>query len=156
MKNLIILIIAAIAIFFLWTKVLKPWLDKPADITGTSAATSGAAAAGGSSCPELAAKASEVWGSGIGAFANPPVDIASWDAFHSRVDSAIGAADSSCTCSSDSCVKAREAVGNLRTLVSGFDTALRAGSSPPSDAVQQQEHIDQLIDQARELVRQGK
>jgi hypothetical protein len=157
MKNLLLLIVAAVIVFFLWTKVLRPWLNKPADITGVSAATSGAAAAGGSSCAELAAKASEVWGSGIGGFANPPVDIANWDAFHSRVESAIGAADASCTsCSGDSCAKAREAVGNLRTLVSGFDSALRSGTGPPSDAPQQQEHIDQLIDQARELVRQGK
>jgi hypothetical protein len=157
MKNLIIFIIAAVVAFFLWTKVVKPWLNKPADVTGVSAANSQASAAGASSCPELAAKASEAWGSGIGAFANPPVDIANWDAFHSRVENAIGVADASCTaCSGDSCAKAKQAVSELRTLVSGFDSAVRAGTGPPSDAPQQQEHIDQLIDQARELVRQGK
>ena len=76
-------------------------------------------------------------------WSNPPVDIANWDAFHSRVESAIGAADASCTsCSADSCVKAKQAVGELRTLVSGFDSAVRAGTGPPSDAPQQQEHID--------------
>src|SRR5438876_7798530 len=30
----------SIVVFFLWTKVLKPWLNKPADITGVSAASS--------------------------------------------------------------------------------------------------------------------
>jgi hypothetical protein len=148
--------LVAVAVYILWQKVLSPWMHKPVDITGTSAAQSQAVAMGASSCPELAAKASETWGGGLARFANPPYDTNEWSEFHDKVTTAVGLAEATCTCGSESCLKAREAVSNLRSLLNAFDTAVRNGSAPPDDAVQQQEKIDQAIEQARQLVREGK
>jgi len=156
MSKAIKLALVAVAVYILWVKVLSPWMHKPVDITGTSGAQSQAVAMGASSCPELAAKASETWGGGIGRFANPPYDLNEWSEFHNRVSTAIGLAEATCTCGSESCSKANGAVSNLRSLVNAFDTAIRNGSAPPDDAVQQQEKIDQAIEQARQLVREGK
>jgi hypothetical protein len=68
----------------------------------------------------------------------------------------ISAAESECSCSADSCQKARAAMGDLRSLLSDLDSAIRNGSAPPSDVVQRQDAIDKQIDEAAELTRNGK
>jgi hypothetical protein len=157
MTRVLKLAIVAVVLYVLWTKVVQPWAHKPVDITGVSAARSQATAMGAPTCPESAAAASQIWGSGLGAFANPPYDIGQWGAFRSRVDTALATADGAClACSSESCLKAREAVSNLRAVVSSVDSTIRSGSAPPSDIVQQQEKIDNDIEAARQLVREGK
>ena len=109
-----------------------------------------------SSCPGAASNASEAWGNGLHQFVNPPYDVAAWSDFRARVDSKISAAESECSCSSESCEKVRSAMSDLRGLVSDLDTAIRNGSAPPSDVAQRQEAIDRKIDDAAELTRSGK
>ncbi|HEY2325839.1 MAG TPA: hypothetical protein VGJ82_23485 [Thermoanaerobaculia bacterium] len=47
-------------------------------------------------------------------------------------------------------------MGDLRSLLSDLDSAIRNGSAPPSDVVQRQDAIDKQIDEAAELTRNGK
>ena len=101
------------------------------------------------SCGAAAARASETWGSGLRRFVNPPYDIAAWGDFRGSVDAQISAADSACNCGTPSCDSVRGALRDLRNLVGEFDTAIRNGSSPPSDAVQRQEAIDDTIAAAK-------
>lgn len=157
MTRVLKLAIFAVVLYVLWTKVIQPWSHKTVDVTGVSASRSQAAAMGAPSCAESAASASQVWGSGLGAFSNPPYDIGQWGTFRSRVDTAIATAEGACiACSSESCLKAREAVANLRSVVSSVDGTIRNGNAFPSDLVQQQEKIDNDIEAARQLVREGK
>lgn len=157
MNRVLKLAVLAVVLYVLWTKVIQPWSHKTVDVTGVSAARSQAAAMGAPSCPESAAAASQVWSNGLGAFTSPPYDIGQWGAFRSRVDTAIATAEGAClACSSESCLKAREAVSNLRSVVSSVDGTIRNGSAPPSDIVQQQEKIDNDIEAARQLVKEGK
>ena len=147
LKWIVLVVLALIA----W-KYLAPWVTKQMHRT-SAASTSGAT---GTSCVNAAQQASEKWGSGIGRFANPPYDIQAWSSFTEGVKLSIATAESACGDSTESCVKARSSMADLRTLVSDLDSAIRTGSAPPGDVVQRQESIDTRIDEARELVRAGK
>lgn len=146
----LIKLIAIAALVFLAWKYGMPWAKK--QMHGSAATSS----SGQSSCTTAAQHASEVWGSGLHRFANPPYDIAAWSSFRADVDAQISSAESECRAAQESCEKARAAMTELRGLVAGFDTAIRNGSPPPDDAVQRQEGIDTKIDAAADLVRAGK
>lgn len=137
-KWLVILLL----LFLAW-KVIEPRLKKSG---APSKSSSGNPAA---SCADSAARASEAWGSGLRQFVNPPYDVTAWNEFKGHVEGRIASAESDCSCQSDGCAKGRQAMRELRSLVSDLDYAIRNGSSPPLDAVQRQESIDNLIDQAR-------
>src|SRR5438094_1482181 len=125
MRKLIKLVVVVIVVYLLWTKG-RPWWNEH---YGRRAASSTTATAGGS-CIELAEHASEVWGSGIGRFANPPYDLGAWGEFRSRVDAGIAHAESMCNCNEDSCTKSKQAMNDLRTLVSELDGSIRNGTPP--------------------------
>jgi hypothetical protein len=87
---------------------------------------------------------------------NPPYDLDRWGSFRTRTDAKVVMAEASCGCSTESCRKAQGAMRDLRGLMSEMDTAIRGGTSPPSDAVTRQESIDNAIEEARDLARAGK
>ena len=122
----------------------------------SSSTSSTTTASAGDSCTPYADSAANRWSIGIGRFVNPPYDMAAWDSFRSDVDSRIGEAESHCSCAEASCAKAKEAMSGLRGMVSDVDGMIRNNSAPPSDIVQRQERVDNLVDEAKELVRQGK
>src|ERR1051326_7692299 len=150
MNRIIKLIIVIAILYFVW-KVGLPWLQRQQ--SGRTATTSASAQSG---CPAAAARASETWGSGLHQFVNPPYDISAWSSFHDSVESKISAAEGECSCSDQSCDKARAAMRDLRSLLSDLDTAIRNGSAPPSDLAQRREAIDKQIDEAADLTRAGK
>lgn len=135
-------------VVFAW-KVAVPWVKEKGGNDGVVVAQSD------SSCVSAAERASEGWGSGLGRFVNPPFDAEAWSRFQGEVESSISAAESACSCAAKSCTTTREAMRELRGLVSEMGSALRAGSSPPSDVVQRQEAIDNKIANARALVQSG-
>ncbi len=149
MKGLIKLLVVVAIVLLIWKKGV-PWWE--ARRGGSATAT---AASAGESCVELAEKASNDWGSGIGRFANPPYDLTAWGAFRTHVDTTIARAESQCACDAESCRKSRQAMGDLRTLVSELDGSIRGGTPPPDGIVQRQEQIDDTINAARAAVRGG-
>jgi len=146
------IVVIAIAVF-VW-KVGLPWA-KAQNFGGKSASATGSSG-GDSSCVRTAQQASERWGSGLGRFVNPPYDTGAWSSFKSDVESKIGEAESQCGCALESCQKVRVAMTELRTLVSEMDSSIRSGGAPPEDAVQQQAHIDDSLNEAADLVKAGK
>ncbi|MEK6371559.1 MAG: hypothetical protein AABO58_02580 [Acidobacteriota bacterium] len=148
MKGLIKLIVVVVIVLLIWKKGV-PWWEAR---RGSAAKTTASA---GQSCVELAETASNDWGSGIGRFANPPYDLTAWGEFRTRTDAAIARAQSQCACDQESCRKARQAMGDLRTLVSELDSSIRVGTPPPDGLVQRQEQIDNTINAARDAVRGG-
>ncbi len=154
--NRIIKWVVVIAIVFAVWKVGLPWA-KQQNFFGSKASTTGKSGSGGdSSCVRSAENASEALGSGIGRFVNPPYDMNAWSSFKSDVDSKISAAEAQCSCAEESCQKVREAMRDLRGIASELDSSIRTGGSPPDSLVQRQERIDNLINEAGELVRAGK
>ena len=147
MKRLLQLIVVIVIALLIWKKGV-PWWEAH---HGKSAAT--ATASAGGTCIEQAEHASEVWGSGIGRFANPPYDLGAWGEFRTRVDVDIAKADALCNCSDDSCTKPRQAMSDLRALVNDLDGSIRGGTPPPGDIVQRQEQIANAINAARDSLR---
>lgn len=142
--------IAVIVLAIVAWKYGLPWAKQR--LQGSAAATSSPE----SSCTSTAQHASEIWGSGLHRFANPPYDMAAWSEFRGSVESEIAKAQTECRCSQQSCETVRGAMSDLRTLVSEFDTAIRNGSPPPDNAVQRQESIDATLETAAALARGGK
>jgi hypothetical protein len=148
--NRLIKWVVIIALIILAWKYALPWAKK--QIQGRSAP----AAAVDSSCITAAQRASETWGSGLHNFVNPPYDLGEWARFRDDVEAKIAAANAACRVSSQSSDMARDAMGDLRTLVANLDNAITSGSPPPDDAVQRQEAIDTKIEAAAALARGGK
>jgi hypothetical protein len=148
--NRLIKWVVIIALIILAWKYALPWAKK--QIQGRSAP----AAAAESSCITAAQRASETWGSGLHNFVNPPYDLEAWRHFRDDVEAKIAAANAACRESSPSSDMARDAMGDLRTLVANLDNAITSGSPPPDDAVQRQEAIDTKIETAAALARGGK
>lgn len=108
------------------------------------------------SCVGRATSASNAWSNGLGRFVNPPYDVEAWSTFKRDVDQRISEADSACTCESESCLKTGGAMRDLRNLVSELDASVRNGSPPSTDFVRAHESIDNALDEARALLREGK
>ncbi len=148
MNNALKFIVALVIVAVAW-KFGGPWVKEH---LGTPASTSKSS---DNSCVAAAESASERWGSGVTRF-SPPYDVAAWESFRSDVDSRIGTAERKCSCSLDSCVKTRQALSEMRSLLNETDSMVRGNSEPPAGLVQRQEEIDATISAARELVLQGK
>jgi len=150
-SRLVIVVLIVLAI----NKWGKPWYRQHYG-SGAAASTTGAQKPVENECVQSAQAASEAWGSGLKSFVNPPYDLNAWSSFRGDVESKITTAERGCTCADPSCEKVRDAMRDLRSLVSDLDNAIRSGGSPGSDIVQRQEAIDNRIDEAADLVRQGK
>jgi hypothetical protein len=120
--------------------------------TAKTAATSTTGAKGDDSCVGRATSASNAWSNGLSRFINPPYDVEAWSSFASDVKQHISEAEAACSCESESCIKARGAMSDLRALVSEMDASVRSNSPPASDLVRRQEAIDNAIDEARGLI----
>ena len=151
--NTIVKLLAFAAVLFMLWKYGLPWVKEH---TGSTTTGSTATVKSDDNCVSAAETASEVWGSGLRNFVNPPYDMAAWDEFRSRTSDAISAAERKCSCSAESCTTARSAMSELRSLVNEMDSSIRTSGPPPSGIVQRQEQIDNAITAARDLVRQGR
>lgn len=134
-------------VFFAW-KYALPWVKAKGGGGAASQQSDG-------SCVGAAERASDAWGTGLRQFMSPPYDANAWSAFERDVQSAIAGAESECGCPAKSCETTRGAMRDLRGFIGEMGTAIRTGSSPPSDAVQRQEAIDTQIANARALVQSG-
>src|SRR5687768_14559085 len=112
-------VVILVLLFFGW-KALAPRIKgfKTARSTATSTA-----AKGDDSCVGRATSASNAWGNGLGRFVNLPYDIEAWSSFASDVKQHISEAEAACACESESCIKARGAMSDLRALLSELDTS---------------------------------
>lgn len=147
MKRVIQLAVVFVIIFLIWKKGV-PWIEEHFTRGGGDSAK--VARPGDSAvCAQQAERASNLWGSGLARFANPPYDLAAWGDHRSRVTEAIALAEAQCLCAEENCRKVREAMGELRTLVNDLDASIRNGTAPPGDVVQRQERIDNTIEAAR-------
>lgn len=145
----IVKFVVVIAIVFAVFKYGVPW------VKGLGGGEQVSSPSGAGSCVRSAERASETWGSGLRDFVNPPYDANAWSSFRGRVESSINAAEADCDCTSESCIKARGAMRDLRALVNDLDSTVR-NNTPPDDLVGRQERIDNAISEAADLARAGK
>ncbi len=148
MGKIIRVAIAIAVVVFIWKKGI-PWLQE-------QHSGSPATASAGDSCTPYADSAANTWSSGIRKFTNPPYDIPAWESFRSDVQKRLSEAAIHCGCSEESCAKAKEAMNGLRDMVNDVDGMIRNNTAPPSNIVSRQEDVDNLVDQAKNLAKQGK
>jgi hypothetical protein len=141
--------VVILVLLFIGWKVLAPRIKEFKSSKGTATSS---AAKGDDSCVGRATSASNAWGNGLGQFVNPPYDTEAWASFSRDVKQHISEAEAKCACESESCIKARSAMSDLRSLVSELDSSVRSNSPPSSDLVRRQEQIDNTIDEARALI----
>lgn len=151
-KTLLKLAIAIAVVVLIWKKGIPWWNAQHASQASATTST----APENDDCVSAAEAASDAWGSGIGRFANPPYDLAAWGDFRSQIEQQARRAEEKCLCADPSCTTVKDAMSDLRTLVQQMDTSLRSGTPPPDDLVQRQQAIDDAINTAHDLVRQGK
>jgi len=150
----VVKVLAVLAIVFVAWKYGVPWVKN----LGKGPATNDAATlnVGGGACVAAAEKANDSFGNGIGKFVNPPYDISAWETFRAEVGRNADAADVACSSPTDSCRKARDAMRDLRSLMSDLDTAIRNNAPPSSDIVQRQGAVSEQVDKAKELAGAGR
>ncbi len=114
----------------------------------------GAASLGQGRCVKAAERASERFHRGLRDYSKPPIDMDSWARFTESLKGLIYDAESECNCPQDSCQRATDALTELNSLVTDFDSSLR-GTGMPLNPARRQETIDRFLKRARELERQG-
>src|SRR4029078_12267395 len=106
MGKIIRIAIVAAVLVFIWKKGIPWWQSQHG---GSSTTTSA-----GDSCTPYADSAANTWSSGLRKFTNPPYDGTAWDAFRGDMQTRISEAESHCSCDTQSCAKAKEAMTDLR------------------------------------------
>lgn len=155
MRRIVIrLAVLAVVAYLVFTR-LVPWLKESGEFGAHRAGAASASAGSDSECVASAMRAPELFSSEIRGFARPPIDEAAWDQAWDRISRRIDDADSACDCSFSSCGKAREALGELRSLAGDYDYAFREGGSPPLNGARTLSGIWDLLNEADNLSRQG-
>lgn len=149
-KFLVVLVILYFAYTAGW-----PWLQEQLGRVSKSTAGTGGGGGEGGRCVEMAAAASASFGGEIPRFSRPPVDLDAWGAVVSSTQRQIADAQTECACALDSCRKASDALSELSGMVYEFDSGFRGAGGMPINAARQQERIDELLAEARDLARQG-
>ena len=148
MGRIIKLIVVAAVIYFALSYAV-PWIKGLAGAPLRSGG--GNTDTGAGRCIDLASRASSAFGEEVRLFSSPPVDVNAWGASVTRIQLKVADAESACYCSSPACPKAREALSELRSLVSQMDGFVRGDATGMSNPASYAERVDQLLDEARAL-----
>ena len=148
MERLLKLAVLAVIIYFGVTAVV-PWLKK--ELGGGGGRDFSGMGEGGGQCVAVAEAASRDFGDGIRQFSRPPIDVESWDRVERQLSGSLYDADNACSCPEGSCDKAREALDELRSILSEFDAGFRGEQPVPLNAARGLQRVDRLLSEARSL-----
>jgi hypothetical protein len=122
---------------------------------GSSGSSRGAISAEGQAseaCIEAVEYANDVFAEELRQYSRPPINPDAWSDTMSSVEGLIGAAENSCFCSTPACIKASEALGELRSLVFDFDSLASGSVSGWSNPGTKQETIQRILREAEALI----
>lgn len=100
-------------------------------------------------CVETATRASDTLSGQVVRFSSPPVDSAEWSTASWEIENAVQEAELACTCFTEACQKASEALDAMRQLYTQFDDMVSGTPSGWGNPAHDQERIFQLLDEAR-------
>jgi len=106
-------------------------------------------------CVHLGDEANNRFGERVGRVSGPGADPGVWGDFLGDVRGRIGDAQARCTCTQASCRKALQAMTDLEDLLNELDVRFRGGVME-RNAVNRQIEINELLNEARALARDGK
>lgn len=143
------LITAAVAIgivYFLLTQAM-PWLRD--QFTSNSTTFGSPIDSEDGRCVDAAGQANDRLTSTARNYGQPPVDVEGWSNAVWEIESDIQNARSSCTCMSDACAAANQALEEMSSLLSNLDGMVRGTSPGFANPGNQQERIQGFLRQAR-------
>lgn len=143
-KLISLAVFVAIA-YFVVTRVL-PWVQNEFD-GGAKQQELGESES--AYCVDAATEANNELGRAARNFASPPADLDAWSETVRVVESSIRAAQSACSCPTESCSKGGQAIGEIQGQLWSLDSLIRASSTGFSNPARQQERIQSLLDEAR-------
>jgi hypothetical protein len=143
----LVTLIAIIGIAYVLLTQGLPWFQTR---LGTEPAGSDSAGDPASErCVATATRASDTLSGEVVRFSSPPVDPAEWSAASWDIDNAIQEAELACTCFTEACQKAAEALDAMRQLYTQFNDMVRGTPTGWGNPAHDQERIYQLLDDAR-------
>lgn len=157
MSRFIQLAVVAVILYFGITQGL-PWVQRQLGMeSGSGFATEDSASlkGDGGACVATARDASLAFGDEMRQFSRPPVDVSVWNESSRRLANLIDAAENACFCAAASCHKAASALSELRAVVDRFDEGFRGQRSVPLNTALDQRRINDLLDEAQALAREG-
>lgn len=129
-----------------------PWIKSQ---LGSGSPGDAAAASGPTRCVYLADDANDRFGGQVGRVSGPGADPSVWEGFLGEVRGRIGDAQAKCTCNQASCRKALQAMTVLEDLLNDLDVRFRGGVME-RNAVNRQIDVNELLNEARALARDGR
>ena len=147
MLNRLITIAVVIALVYFLLTMALPMLQK--QFGGSSPVTESTAESADATCVDGAVQANDRLVSTARSYGQPPVDVDAWSNEVWKIESELQTARSTCSCGSDSCRAATQALDEMSALLSNLDGMVRGDSPGFANPGNQQERINQFLDQAR-------
>lgn len=141
--------VVILLLYVAWDQAM-PWIRQE---LGT--AMPDVTAEGPARCVYLGGRANDTFGERVGRVSGPGGDAGAWEQFVGDVNAQIEAAQSGCRCRQASCQNVVRAMNDLEDLLDQLDMRFRGGT-PRVNPVQRQIGINELLNEARILVREGK
>lgn len=145
LNRLITLAIVLALAYFVLTRGL-PWIQQQMSPAGDGVDAGGGEAA---ECIYRATEANEALSQAVRRFSQPPVDEDEWSSVTWEIEREIQSAAAACICPLEACLKASQALDEIRALLSNLDGMARGESTGFANPGRQQERIFELLDQAR-------
>ena len=137
----------AIVIYYGYTVGL-PWARENFDSLRSEPLPEDRAAEDAVACVSEARRANDRFAAEVTQVIRPPVDEAVWGSILVGLSGSVGAAESTCGCPHEACGRAREAMYELRQLLSLFDDMVNGRSQTFANPAVLQERVDRLLDEA--------
>ena len=148
MERFIKLAVFAVVGYFGVT-MFVPWMEK--ELRGGGGRDVGTGVEGSGQCVAVAEAASRDFGDGIRQFSRPPIDVESWDRVERQLSGSLYDAEDACSCPEESCDKAREALDELRSILSDFNAGFRGEQPVPLNTARDLQRVDRLLSEAGSL-----
>ncbi len=153
MIRLIQLLALAFLLFLLVTQGV-PWIrDRVEGITPEKLGRRLPEGGDAASCVQLAQDVSSFVSEQAVAASQPPGDRGRWIGSLGRIENRIYEAERACTCSTDACDIARQALVEISELVAEVDRLIGGDARGAGELARRQEGINALLEQARAQAR---
>ena len=140
--------IAVLILYVIWDQAM-PWVQQQ---MGTDLPD--ASVEGPGRCVRLGDRANDSFGERVGRVSGLGGDAGAWEQFVGDISGLIGDARSGCRCQELSCEKVQRAMVDLEDMIDQLDVRFRGGQVRGNPA-QRQIGINELLNEARNLARQG-
>lgn len=102
-------------------------------------------------CIAAIERANESFSQAVIEHSRPPVDTARWSAAYKMSEGRLRKSEVTCDCQEQGCAEARQALAELRDLMTTTNRELRS-NRPPQNVAQRQQRINELLIDAESVI----